>query len=446
MSESQNEQDKRKSMLKSSAYQESSREKVERWEYGVAFGLYALVLGATFLIQPHTTVGNGIGWDGQAYRGLAIDVAAGVPLVGSTPFIYRIGLPYFAGTFFPDHLKLGFLSLSIPCVLLSVLPFYALLASVVRRRWIRFACLVVFAMQYHGAARFTPFRSFMVDPPGQLAVFLGIWLAHRWAINRKNSTLIGMCLTVTVGVVFREMAIIPALVFLVAHQPFSKSDGARLGFKIRLPNLMQWLPILCGLLAFMTVRKLVTPRMEVEAYVSFLTLFKGKIPFALPVSVMLTFGPVLIVALGSWRKIYDFSKNRQHLLMTVLLFFSLAWIGGSDTERLFAYSAPAAFALIGVVLDATDLKKDRWWLLGLVVAQALTQRWFFLLPNIESGADFAIFTAVGENTSYLDLWGSHASRKIRWLLFLEFIPLAAAAFWFGRKLDRRTGAVALAQS
>lgn len=403
-------------------------------EYVIVAVATALVLALTLGLQELPQVANGIGWDDVVYHDMARRVAQGEELSGGTPFIFRIGLPWLVGSLFPDDLRQGFLWFNLPAVVLVGVTFHALLAPHVRQSWARLTCALLFVGAFHGLARFIPFRNFMVDPPAMLFVFGGLLLIRAYR-ERPGASWIGLLAAWTfVGMWFRETSILPAAALLFAGQPLELEPRP----KLKAPRVRQLIPLLSGIVAWLLVRRSVSATGVVgmgDQLLAFVEMGRAKVPFALPLGWAICFGPVLVLAVSSWRDSVRFLLCHQELVATLLGVALLAWAGGSDTERLLFYGAPIVLVLVGRFLDRIEPRRELAWLVPLLALQAISARWFQLLPpGAGSSAGFPFLTVFGDGIAYEQVWSAHMDRQTRLVLLGQHLLFFGVFFlWLRRR-------------
>jgi len=405
-----------------------------RWEYVVVGLVTALLIVVTLWVQPSTTKNGGLGWDDVAYHDLARRFVAGEEPRGASPFVYRVGVPYLAAALSPGDLRAGFLAVSLSTLLAVSVVFYALIAKFVRRRWSRAVCLVAYVGAFHALPRFIPFRNFMVDAPSVLAVLVGLWGIQRWRTRPQLRWVLLVSVSTVLGVLVRESSLVPAGAFLFATQPLSTKKSFFRGLAARF-RLVQTLPLLLGLGTWLAVRRLVVAEGRAglaEQLRPLLHLARVKFPLAMPLGVALTFGPILVLACCAPRSSRRFLLRHQDLAAALMSLTFMAWIGGSDTERLLYYAAPVVFILIGRTLDRLDPVRELRWLVPLLVLQTIAARWYWVLPDSGPMGGVAFLTVFGREVAYEQLWSSHMGRALRMVLLTEYALLYAVFFWWIR--------------
>jgi hypothetical protein len=398
-----------------------SRMQARAWETLAVALLAAAVLGATSLAQPRSAVE----WDGAVYYDMAVQVSDGVwPVHGPSPFIYRIGQPWLAAKLSPEQLTLGFLLVSWPAIILQALAFHAVLARYVAQVWVRVSCVVLYLGQFHGLARFIPFRPHMIDPPGVLAIFAGLWLVEKWREQPRAVWLALLAATAFCGAFFRESALIPALALLFARNPF-RFDG-RLRFEWPRARWLTLLPLAAWAAGTALVQQWVAVDPGASVLPALLGQLKAKLPHTLLVAYALTFGVLAVLPLYAFRASGDFLREHQHLAATLVVALALGVLGGSDTERLAFWGAIPMFVLIGRLIDQRSFAAQAAWLVPLCLLHALGQRWFLIMPQAGPAGGVPLLTALGPGASYEALWSSHMTRGLRLGLCAEYLLLGVA--------------------
>ncbi len=140
------------------------------------------------------------------------------------------------------------------------------------------------------------------------------------------------------------------------------------------------------------------------------------------------YGLILIVLLYKWRYVLRFLAEHQYLFIYIIGFSVMAWIGGSDTERILYWSMPAIYLLVGKTIeDNPEILGSRLFLGVLFGTQILSQRVFWSLPDYPNSytTPFPILTILSNQFQYLDLYSYHGNGGIQAISLAEYL---AAAF------------------
>lgn len=119
----------------------------------------------------------------------------------------------------------------------------------------------------------------------------------------------------------------------------------------------------------------------------------------------------------------------------------MAYIGGGDTERIFYWSMPVTYLLIGrAIEDNWDLLRSKTFLLVLVAGQLVSQRVFWTLPDYPSEyhTPFPILTLIGNQFQVLDLFSFHGNRAIEVVSLAEYVFLVVGLLcWMAYRAKNR---------
>jgi hypothetical protein len=121
-------------------------------------------------------------------------------------------------------------------------------------------------------------------------------------------------------------------------------------------------------------------------------------------------------------------RDRVDLLVMLLGFAVLGWIGGTDTERILFWSAPIVLVLIGTSLSAAAWRAP--YLVALfAVAQAFAMRlWWPTPPQIAVGEriDLVVLAPQGVALRYEDLLSWMMAPSVRAAVLAQYAVLAVA--------------------
>jgi hypothetical protein len=160
-----------------------------------------------------------------------------------------------------------------------------------------------------------------------------------------------------------------------------------------------------------------------------------KSPFSVALAVFVTFGPIIVILIDDWRNSVGFLKRHQYLAAFLVANVGIAYVGGSDTERLLFWSTPVVYASLGHSLWRRRADLCSIPLLSiLVVAQAVSCRLFWAVPSPGS-------------TSYFNLWSYRADHHVRLLHLITYVCFSIALLvWIRQRRRLRTASRAASSS
>ena len=160
------------------------------------------------------------------------------------------------------------------------------------------------------------------------------------------------------------------------------------------------------------------------------------------------FGPAaLAIVLSARRQAWAFLKVHPHLGVYVALVGILAYVGGTDTERILGWAAPVIFLLVAIAVDHLGDLLKRCWVLtsALVVVQLASARLFWSIPvGVDDPRTFAslrldwpsavalLDKALVIENYYANLWSFFGSRALHaWILVADLIFIAFVVWRLG---------------
>ena len=390
--------------------------------------------------QKRISYHDGKGWEGVAYTQVAEQFALHKPIVAEAPMVYRVGTPFLVSKISPDNLLRGFEIVNLLANFVSLALLIVWLRLYLTNWKIRTALGLMFVLQWDTPTRWLWFYPAHTDP--MLWVFLlgGLILLNRLQNLELHGSprplLIGLCALSFFGVLFREVAIIIPLVLLFLYNPLTKIEGIVGTLKAILrPKLVYFAPLLWGIMALVLLKKLVSQ----DAGFSFVGTAR-QLAYTKPVLTymhgwFLAFGPVLFVLLYRWRSARSFLREHQFMAVYLLFFAIMGYLGGTDTERLLYWSMPVVFVLLGRALeDCKSLLTPAPVLALLISAQLLASRALMLTPDYTEGRvshSIPIFTPMGRNAYFMDLFSFHGTPIVALISFLEYLVFGILLLeWF----------------
>jgi len=433
----------------------SLRARLRHPELLLVVALFAIVNLASAAFQSPIAVHDGQGWDGAAYYTVAQQLAQGQHLAAEAPFVERVGTPLLAELVARDDLVAGFRLVNIAANAVLTLLLLVWLRRYVGDWRIRVGLIAAFLLEWHGPVRFVHFYPVAADN-WFACLLLGGLLAIEPLVRRGRLALIGgLGLLTMLAVVFRESGLLLGLVAPFAANP--------LRFERRLPRVgvALFVPLVLGLGAFVGLHALTTATNTP-------TTAGGAQPLIVPKSLpayllgwWTAFGPLLILPLVAWRRSLAFLWRHQVMLalLGVLTLMSAIQSPGlqlqlQDTERYLFWGMPVVYVLVGRALEALLPLLGRPLLGLLVLAQLVAERAFWPIPQPGGGdpsqvferstSAWLVFTPLGPNVQYFDLFPAWMSQAYRLILLGEYLGLAAVVVgWLAWQSARQRRRVAV---
>jgi hypothetical protein len=152
---------------------------------------------------------------------------------------------------------------------------------------------------------------------------------------------------------------------------------------------------------------------------------RWKTPAQLILSPLLVFGPLIVLPVWFWSGTLHRLRGRLDLLIYLLSFGVLAWIGGSDTERFLVFASPVVWWLIASALDQGRTGRAWFWLA--VVTEMLSFRVFLPIiggPRLIDGVE-SVWTRLPRSLAWLSNYDSF------WSFSLVRQEMVALGAWYG---------------
>jgi hypothetical protein len=350
----------------------------------------AVVFAITTLLSYHYQTAV-VAWNdcppggGEDLVNLAGKIAQHAPLTGAAPYVYRVGTPALVAWLFPgllpDRALAGFLIVNLVAAGLGVLLLDVWLAMHVRDWRIRTTLVVAFIAMWHAPPRLIFYYPATTDP--WLFVFLmaGLIGLERYANTGRLDTLLVLTVLVFGGVFFKEVMVVVGVAALFAS-PVISPPSAR-SARISWARLA---PLAGSAVALLIVRLFVFQHNPFSFRGAVVDNIVSKSPFTYLLAWFIAFGPMVALLVFDWRRSLSYLRERQHLAAFGAAIAVLAWIGGSETERILSWAMPVVLALIGRVIEANSQAFDSVPLVTtFAFGQLLAERVFWPIPSPSLG-------------------------------------------------------------
>lgn len=419
---------------------------VKRFESGLEIFIIVLVFAATNMAseiyQQPIAENNGKGFDGVFYYEIAQQITNDIAPHTDAPFVYRVGTPFLASLFFKESLVIGFKIINIVANLLSTILLILWLRLYLHDFRIRVFLVILFITQWHGPIRFVYFYPVSSDPWLYVFLLLGLIGIHKFK-NRPdlgNTTLLG--LVSLIGVMFREVVLVVSVALIFSTNPIPRIHGNlrswfNLGMQQVRPRLIHVLhPLLFGIAGAIAVRCMVSQTNDYSFIKSTISWAYNKPLLSYIQAYFVSYGPVIMIPVVYWRRTINFLWANQSMLVYLVGFMVLAWVGGSDTERFLFWGMPIVYLLVGRVMqEKVTVWKSLWFVIFALLSQLVSQRICWTIPDYANGflVPIPVLTIPSSRFNYLDLWSYHGRRIIQFISLIEYLLVAiVGSLWLQR--------------
>lgn len=336
--------------------------------------------------------------DGEQYHRMSSQFAAGVlPLRAEAPFVYRLATPWLAARVDPLLSRLvprwlartvddnsglegvvPFYAVNIAATLVAIVLLLAYLRCFVAGPALRVLLVTLWMAAWHAPVRYVYFNPTNVEPLFFVALLAALLAIEKTKhLNAWRRALVVAPL-VAVATVCRESGVLVSVVFVAGARP------------LRLLRERRWLtigalllPVAAGVAALAFTRQVAVPSNDYQPVTELLVILRRKSIFSWVLAWFFTFGPAaLALIVSAAGPIRGFLAARPHLAFYLLLVGVLAFVGGTDTERILGWAAPVVLVLLGVAIgDRMEVLERAPALVALlVVVQSASARVLWPIP------------------------------------------------------------------
>jgi hypothetical protein len=402
-------------------------------EWTVALLIFIGVTLFSVATQPAFTHNQGQGYDGLFYYSMAEQfVANQTTVIAPGPFSARIGVPWLAAKLFPENLIFGFYVINIAFGVIVMMALVIWLRLHIVHSGVRVAIYGMYCLHYIGIIRSTRYLPVTIDVPSMAILMIGLLMISAFIKDRQIMWILGLTFISFLGGLIRESSLIIPLTLLVAIY------YRKIGFK-----RVYFLPIVAGGIGFFVADFI---GVQSNAY-SFILIaiywLYDKSPLRYLQGILVAFGPVLVFLIIHRKNLKLFLDEHPELTFFVMIFGVLAWVGGSDTERIMYWAAPVVYVLIGRAIQPT-LPLSRWLIILIVPLQLISERVFWVFPqNYTEDRPFFIpfLTIVSNQAHYDQLLSTYVNETISFIYLIEYgvVLFLLYVLMRGRAIRRGSG-------
>jgi hypothetical protein len=383
-------------------------------------------------------------WDSDEYFLMALQFAAGETVTAAAPYAYRVLVPWLVAACCDADIQRGFLLVNLfSGMALPILLIYWL-RPFVARPGVRVLMATACALQWLAPIRFAFYYPAYVDPLFQ--VFMLAALIAGEHLFRRPSIGAGLAyaLLIGVGTMAREtMLVVPACGLIAGAQSHRQAAARRVGWVA--------LGLTAGMIAYLGARVLLDPRGEYRFLDAISQQLANKPLFSLLLAPFLAFGPMIALVAYDWRPAREFVKRRLDLAALLALFVVLAYVGGTDTERLLFWAMPVVYLLIAQSIERHYAVVSTAAVAAVVIAgQVLAERVPWAVPDpgtavtplSEAGGSLAKLYAILNRVFVIDdfhwnLWSNFGSRPFHLVQLAFYLSLSVAIVTLMRRRAMR---------
>ncbi len=416
------------------------------FEFGLVTILFILINVTCQITQPEITYNLHKGWDGAFYYDLAKQFSAGLDLRTDSPFVFRPGTPFLVSLLSQGDLLISFKIVNIAGNFISVILLVILLRFFILNMGIRITLIALFMLNWISPVRFVYFYPCLTD--SWLFVFLisGLILIQRYRNKKSVFLFFSITLVSAIGVFFRDTAMIIPIASIFVVNPIATDSGWKRILSNR--NILQciksipftaYLPLIAGIFTYWMIHFNVKPTNSYDFLFFAVKWFLNKPVWIYILGWFIAFGPILIILLYHLPWLGKFLKTNQSLLVYLLGLATLAWMGGTDTERIIFWASPAVLILLGIILQDMDLPKYLPVLVLIAVLQLVSMRVFWILPDYPNSnpSPFPILTIPANNFQYFDLYSYYGRKMYQNAFMAEYTLLTFIMLGLFRFLTKK---------
>jgi hypothetical protein len=333
-----------------------------RFERVIAAGIFLAVTLAALLTQRPAMLRG----DAEEYYRMAAQYTRGETVVSvSAPFVYRVATPWLAARadpFVSPALPLwlgsaivgftgvigapGFYAVNILASFAALMLLVSYLRLFVSSATTRLLLVTLWMIQWHTPVRYTYFAPVNVEPLFLVCMLLALLVIERVpALSAERAVLVASVI-VFAGTFVRESMLLMAVVFAIRYAQLWKFEHWR-------QRIFGAFPLLAGIVALVvTTGFLAVSSTPSSPIAMLLETIRIKSIFGWILGWFFTFGPAATAVLVSvFPDLRAFLRQRPWLLAYLAGCAVLAYVGGTDTERILAWAFPVVLVLLGQALE-----------------------------------------------------------------------------------------------
>jgi hypothetical protein len=391
--------------------------KNERKEWIFVIGAFIFVNVASALLQPRFSFQGGHIWEQGTYLETAIRFVQGLVPSGPAPAVLRFGVPWLATLLRFSDPTGGFLAVDLFANLFAIVFFVLWLRFFVENWRVRSVLVLFYMLHWLAPTRFAWYMPLNVDCWGMLVLIGGLYCIEHYKRSGKWLSYAVLIFISTFGLAVRETVLIVPLTFAAAVFFSGKALKAR-------EIITGLLPILLAIGAMLLWRSLAIQTGNYHFIGAAINWARSKPVQTYVLGWFVAFGPAIALLVLDARNSFKFLLEHRELFFYLAAFVALAFIGGSDTERILLWVSPVILVLFARWFERNYSVTRARWLLGLIVAlQLISERVFWTTPDLGTAQPSSplFLTSLSSNAYYFNLFSYHAPASVSWILLTEYL-------------------------
>ncbi|MSO62672.1 MAG: hypothetical protein EXQ50_11370 [Acidobacteria bacterium] len=354
-----------------------------RTETGVAAVIFLII---SLVAVSHQRAERVFG-DGEQYHRMSWQFAdRKAQVTAEGPFVYRLATPWLAARIdpllapiIPEALAravedaagvkgvVPFYAINIVATLLALLLLLAYLRCFLASPGLRLLLVVLWMAAWQAPTRHLYFNPVTTEPLFLVALIAGLLIVERTRHWSAWHSAPAVAAAVVLATLTRESGLLIAVAFIVSRQPVTLSRQ-----RCRPELVALVLPLLAGAAGLAFTHSVGVASNTYEVWSEPLAMIRSKPLYTWVLAWFFAFGPpVVAVILAAARPVRRFLADRPEMAVHLLLVGALAFVGGTDTERILGWAAPVVLVLLGRAI--AEWPPTLRWTPALVVPMAVVQ-------------------------------------------------------------------------
>lgn len=367
--------------------------------------------------QSKISINDNLGYDGVYYFELANQFKNNEKLETNAPFIYRIGTPFLASLF--ENITQAFFYINIIFSILSSLLVFILLTQYLNYSYSIFLS-ILYQLHWVSGVRYILFDPIGVDYIALCFMFSGLIL-FKLSI-KENLKIFFLFIMSIIGVMFREIALIPSIVYLFIN---FRNDKKSL------------IPFFFSIFSYILILLFIDKTNDYNSLIAALKWFYIKGIGTFTLSLFNLFGLLVIIPFVFMKSTKELIKSNKIISIPFFIIIILGLIGGSDTERILSWSLPLFYILVFRIVEEKNLISNRY-LIFILISLILTYRVLWIIPDdveIQNHV-YPLLTFMSNDFNFADLFAYHGDKIYTSIQLVEYILFSIFLFiLFKRNLN-----------
>lgn len=384
------------------------------WDGYVLMLIYGIIYGLATQYQQVISRGqNQYGFDGAIYFAMTEQLIANQTVTHVAPLVSRIGIPWLVAQLFTTDPLFGWQLITTASSVVCTIMLYAISREIITHPLIRIITVTLFMTHWLAPVRYSWFHPVTLDAPLTALMLVAVWTSMQYAKSWQPRWLILFALNLLIGVTVREVPLLFIGFLGLAESQLIRHPMTALASRAVRRRLLAYACLaIAAVSIYWSIQQSVVPTNNHSALTqAYRQLMYPPTYHSVLLAWFNTSGLLIVWLLVGYKHMGQFALKYKQIAFISMAVFALAFISGTDKDRFLMWMHPFVLLMAAYTFEKNFTLFNTAWGTIIVYVQLIIGRAFWVTPDPGKASyviDTTIFTHLGDNIFFLELWAHHA--------------------------------------